>query len=334
MTRRGNSRILTPYADPEKQFRFRKDITPMSFEIIKGSESRDPRLGEMYFEIKGQFLKELKDNTFSRNKDDDAYGNVEKVWERYNDILYKCPTHNLNNYQKVSIFYKGLEIPTRRMLDFCRPTPGMTATEALVAIQEMIDHSHKWHDRGIIRGLRGSSSNGISVITNKLVLQNELPPKEKDPGSFILPCKIGLGNQKPIRMLIEMADKSMQSPKGIIENIMVKIDKNIFLVDFIILDIVEDDKVPIILGRPMLATAHAKFDVFVPNGFGVQENLEEFLMNDDINADLGDFLELNDLLSEYDGDPFGVLSDSKSEIGIGLDDFSGNLEDILIKQAL
>nr|GEZ25677.1 hypothetical protein [Tanacetum cinerariifolium] len=329
----------------------------------------------MYFEIKGQFLKELKDNTFSRNKDDDAYGNVEKVLEitslfnkprilkdaimlwvfpitligaakrwmeripagtvdtwdllKATFILKYCPpSRTAKQLRKFVILDK------KEMRLYTRPTPGMTATEALVAIQEMIDHSHKWHDRGIIRGLRGSSSNGISVITNKLVLQNELPPKEKDPGSFILPCKIGLGNQKPIRMLIEMADKSMQSPKGIIENIMVKIDKNIFLVDFIILDIVEDDKVPIILGRPMLATAHAKFDVFVPNGFGVQENLEEFLMNDDINADLGDFLELNDLLSEYDGDPFGVLSDSKSEIGIGLDDFSGNLEDILIKQAL
>ncbi|GJW65829.1 retrovirus-related pol polyprotein from transposon TNT 1-94 [Tanacetum coccineum] len=172
------------------------------------------------------------------------------------------------------------------------------------------------------------------------VLQNKLPSKEKDLGSFILPCIIGLGNPKPIRMLIEMADKSMQSPKGIIENVLVKIEKFIFPVDFIILDIVEDEKVTIILGRPMLANAHARIDVFgkknsfeVPNGFGVQENLEEFLMNDDINADLGDFLELNDLQLEYDGDPFGVPLDSESEIGIGLDDFSRNLEDLLIKQA-
>ncbi|GKB31029.1 hypothetical protein Tco_0870430 [Tanacetum coccineum] len=59
------------------------------------------------------------------------------------------------------------------------------------------------------------------------VLPNELPPKEKDPGSFILPC---LGNPRPINMMIEMADS------------------------------IEDDKVPIILGRPMLATAHAKIE--------------------------------------------------------------------------
>ncbi|GJV77046.1 homeodomain-like protein [Tanacetum coccineum] len=122
-----------------------------------------------------------------------------------------------------------------------------------------------------------------------VVLQNELPPKEKDPRSFIMPCaigtttlsnaladlgasisimpfslfkRLGLGNPKPINMVIKIADRSMQSPMGIVENVLVKINKFIFPVDFIILDIIEDNKVPIILGRPMLATAHARIDVF------------------------------------------------------------------------
>ena len=59
-----------------------------------------------------------------------------------------------------------------------------------------------------------------------------------------------------------MADKSMQTPLGVVENLLVKNDKLIFLVDFIILNIIEDNKIPIILGRPMLATAHAKVDVY------------------------------------------------------------------------
>ncbi|GJX92120.1 retrovirus-related pol polyprotein from transposon TNT 1-94 [Tanacetum coccineum] len=121
------------------------------------------------------------------------------------------------------------------------------------------------------------------------VLQNEHSPKEKDPGSFVLPCiignttvsnalanlgasisvmsfsmfkRLGLGNPIPFNMVIEMADRSMQSPKGIVEHVLVKIHKFIFSVDFVILDIVEDNKVSIILGRPMLATAHARSDVF------------------------------------------------------------------------
>ncbi|GJU45632.1 integrase, catalytic region, zinc finger, CCHC-type containing protein [Tanacetum coccineum] len=66
----------------------------------------------------------------------------------------------------------------------------------------------------------------------------------------------------PIPFPNEMADKSMQSPKGIKENVLVKISNLVFPVDFIVLDIMEDENVPIILGRPMLATAHAKIDVY------------------------------------------------------------------------
>ncbi|GJW39626.1 putative reverse transcriptase domain-containing protein [Tanacetum coccineum] len=63
-------------------------------------------------------------------------------------------------------------------------------------------------------------------------------------------------------MTIKMADRSMQSPKGIKENVLVKISKFMFLVDFIILKIMEDENISIILGRPILATAHTKIDVY------------------------------------------------------------------------
>ncbi|GKB22632.1 putative reverse transcriptase domain-containing protein [Tanacetum coccineum] len=63
-------------------------------------------------------------------------------------------------------------------------------------------------------------------------------------------------------MVIEMADRSIQSPKGMVENVLVKIHKFIFLVDFVILDIIEYEKFLIILGRPMLATTHARIDMF------------------------------------------------------------------------
>ncbi|GKE20028.1 homeodomain-like protein, partial [Tanacetum coccineum] len=102
-------------------------------------------------------------------------------------------------------------------------------------------------------------------------LQSKLPPKETDPGSFILPCIIenhsmsnalaDLGASISV-MAIEMADRSMQSPKGIKENVLVKITNFVFPVDFIVLDTMKDENVLIILGRPMLATAHAKIDVY------------------------------------------------------------------------
>ncbi|GKA19448.1 putative reverse transcriptase domain-containing protein [Tanacetum coccineum] len=63
-------------------------------------------------------------------------------------------------------------------------------------------------------------------------------------------------------MCIELVNMTTRFPKGIAENIMVKIDKFIFPADFVILDMEEDHRIPIILGRPILATAHAMIDVF------------------------------------------------------------------------
>ncbi|NAW06097.1 retroviral-like aspartic protease, partial [Salmonella sp. gx-f8] len=73
--------------------------------------------------------------------------------------------------------------------------------------------------------------------------------------------QLGLGKPKQTRMSIQLADKTVRFPKGIIEDVLVKIDKFIFPVDFVILDIEEDSNVPLILGRPFLATARTIIDV-------------------------------------------------------------------------
>ncbi|GJV14880.1 DNA-directed DNA polymerase [Tanacetum coccineum] len=115
-----------------------------------------------------------------------------------------------------------------------------------------------------------------------------LPQKEKDPGSFTLPCLIynicfdkalvdlgasvsvmpfstytnlGLGILSHTRLTIELADRTIKQPRGIAKNVLVRIGKFIFPIDFIILDIPEDDDVPLILGRPCLSTAYSKIDV-------------------------------------------------------------------------
>ncbi|GJT66100.1 DNA-directed DNA polymerase [Tanacetum coccineum] len=54
----------------------------------------------------------------------------------------------------------------------------------------------------------------------------------------------------------------IQYPRGIIENVLIKVDKFVLLIDFVILDMPEDSRVPIILGRPFFATARAMIDVF------------------------------------------------------------------------
>ncbi|GJR49665.1 hypothetical protein Tco_1400186 [Tanacetum coccineum] len=56
--------------------------------------------------------------------------------------------------------------------------------------------------------------------TCSVVLQNQMPPKEKDPGSFILPCSIGLGKLKIVNMTVEVANRTKSITKGIVENLL------------------------------------------------------------------------------------------------------------------
>ncbi|GJZ89465.1 hypothetical protein Tco_0661247 [Tanacetum coccineum] len=120
-------------------------------------------------------------------------------------------------------------------------------------------------------------------------INDTIPRKEKDPGSFTLPCfinntcfdnalvdlgasvsvmplstylNLGLGELAHTRLTVELADRTVKYPKGIAENVLVGIGKFTFPVDFIILDMPEDIKVPLILGRPFLSTARAKIDVY------------------------------------------------------------------------
>ncbi|XP_068649564.1 uncharacterized protein [Aristolochia californica] len=73
--------------------------------------------------------------------------------------------------------------------------------------------------------------------------------------------KLGLGEMKQTTISSQLEDRSIKYPRGIIEDVLVKVDKFIFLADFVVLDMEEDEEVPLILGRPFLATGRALIDV-------------------------------------------------------------------------
>ena len=73
--------------------------------------------------------------------------------------------------------------------------------------------------------------------------------------------KLGLEEPKATNVSLQLADRSITYPKGIIEDVLVKVDKFIFFVDFIVLDMKENYKVPLILRRPFLAIGRAMIDV-------------------------------------------------------------------------
>ena len=110
----------------------------------------------------------------------------------------------------------------------------------------------------------------------------------KDPGSFTIPCTIGnhefgkalcdsgaslnlmplsivrrlsLGEVTPTTMSLQLEDISMAQLEGILEDMLVKIGKFIFPMDFVVIDIEEDKQIPLLLGIPFLATGAALIDV-------------------------------------------------------------------------
>ncbi|CAN6453614.1 unnamed protein product [Victoria cruziana] len=126
----------------------------------------------------------------------------------------------------------------------------------------------------------------LSEETSSL-LQRRLPPKLEDPGAPIIPCVLGhirvehtlldlgasvnvlsgffydafgLEGLQTTSMTIQMADRSVKAPRGVLEDVLLKIEDFIFPVDFVVLDMEGVDaehQTPIILGRPFLAIANA-----------------------------------------------------------------------------
>ncbi|GJT02611.1 reverse transcriptase domain-containing protein [Tanacetum coccineum] len=120
------------------------------------------------------------------------------------------------------------------------------------------------------------------------VVLKKLPEKLGDPGRFLIPCdfsefdsylaladlgasinlmplsiwkKLQLSGLTETKMVLELADRTISKPTGVAENVFVKVGKFYFPADFVVLDFIADPRVPLILGRPFLRTAHALIDV-------------------------------------------------------------------------
>ncbi|KAK2457130.1 hypothetical protein QL285_004433 [Trifolium repens] len=138
------------------------------------------------------------------------------------------------------------------------------------------------------------------------ISENKLAPKLEDPGNFSIPCvvgkhvidkvlcdlgscvslmplslckRLGLGELKPTKISLQLADRSIKYPVGILENVPVRIGHLFIPTDFVIMDIKEDVDIPILLGRPFLATSGAIIDVKRGNiTFEVGDEKIKFIM--------------------------------------------------------
>ncbi|GJV59917.1 reverse transcriptase domain-containing protein [Tanacetum coccineum] len=119
------------------------------------------------------------------------------------------------------------------------------------------------------------------------VILKKLPEKLGDPGKFLIPCsfselnckaladlgasinlmplsvwkKLGLSELISTRMTLELANQSVCTPAGIARDVFVLVGRFTFPADFVIVDYESDPRVPLILGRTFLRTAHALIEV-------------------------------------------------------------------------
>ena len=74
--------------------------------------------------------------------------------------------------------------------------------------------------------------------------------------------KLGHGEARPTNMQLQLADRIVKEPEGIVGDVLVRAGNFIFPVDFVVLDFVEDEDIPLILGMPFLYTAKAIIDIY------------------------------------------------------------------------
>ncbi|GKB66629.1 reverse transcriptase domain-containing protein [Tanacetum coccineum] len=121
------------------------------------------------------------------------------------------------------------------------------------------------------------------------MLLKKLPEKLGDPGKFLIPCdfqgmdvchaladlgasinlmplsiwkKLSLPELTPTRMTLELADRSITHPKGLAEDVFIKVGKFLFLTNFVVVDFKVDPRVPLILRRSFLRTGRALIDIY------------------------------------------------------------------------
>ncbi|GJT45378.1 zf-CCHC domain-containing protein [Tanacetum coccineum] len=206
MARSSMNELFTPFKDLEREFRSsRKHLKTLSldelrspdFNLFSDQENLEEEVAETMkqymsktragygsgvarpkiedndnFELKGQFLKDLRTNTFSGSDHEDVNEHIEKVLEIVDlfhipniiidKVMLRAFSMSLTGVE-VILFYNRLGIPTPQILDSRGAIPSKTVADAKVAIQEMAENSQKWHN-GTSRSRNTETSDGLAAI--------------------------------------------------------------------------------------------------------------------------------------------------------------------------
>ncbi|GJV23561.1 hypothetical protein Tco_1376256 [Tanacetum coccineum] len=123
-------------------------------------------------------------NNFQQEPDESLF----HAWERFKELLMKCPQHYLTDMQEVILFYNGLDVPTRQILDSKGAIPSKTIANAKIAIQEMAEYSQKWRNGTSSRTSITKTSDGLATIQAKL---NNLGREIKKVNEKVYAAQVG-----------------------------------------------------------------------------------------------------------------------------------------------
>ncbi|KAL4296425.1 hypothetical protein GQ457_12G013270 [Hibiscus cannabinus] len=182
------------------------------------------------------------------------------------------PTKNLNKNTEILELFKQVKINIP-LLD---------------AIKQVPSYAKFLKDMCTVKRKHNVQKKAFLTETVSSIIQHLTPPKYKDPGCPTISCiigntrieralldlgasvnllpfsvyqQLGLGELKATPITLQLADRSIKIPRGVVEDVLVQIDKFYFPVDFIVLDTSPvsntNAQIPVILGRPFLATSNA-----------------------------------------------------------------------------
>ncbi|CAA0819572.1 Unknown protein, partial [Striga hermonthica] len=154
------------------------------------------------------------------------------------------------------------------------------------------DLGHQYADDLVTKKRKFGDGEKVVVYEAASAMQHDLPKKERDLGGFVIKIalgngkeasgmldlgaginlmlfsifqQLGLGDLRPTRMCLQLADRSIRYPKGVVEDVLVRVERLIVPVDFVVLDVGdvhENGKDhTILLGRPFMATTNTLIDV-------------------------------------------------------------------------
>ncbi|GKE45142.1 hypothetical protein Tco_1472426, partial [Tanacetum coccineum] len=214
MTKSSTNKLFTPYKEPEREFQSSRrhfktlsldELRSLDFNLLSDQEYSEEEVAETMaktmeqntsktradygsgvvrpkikdndnFELKGQFLKELRTNTFSSSDHEDANKYIKKVLEIVD--LFHIPNITVDQ-----VMPRALPIGV---------IPSKTVADAKTAIQEMAEYSQKWHN-GTSRVRSTETFNGLAAIQAQL---NNLGKEIKKVNEKVYAAQVGCEQYK------------------------------------------------------------------------------------------------------------------------------------------